>query len=100
MRERLTYANVMATIAVFVALGGTSYAAVKLAANSVGAREIKAGAVRSSEIENGSVTKVDLARGVLPAVYLRAGTDVGSTATVTAPGRDATAQLSVAWVSP
>ena len=30
LRSRLTYANVMATIAVFVALGGTSYAAIKI----------------------------------------------------------------------
>ena len=30
LRSRLTYANVMATIALFVALGGTSYAAIKI----------------------------------------------------------------------
>ncbi len=30
LRSRLTYANVMATLALFVALGGTSYAAAKI----------------------------------------------------------------------
>ncbi len=30
MRSRLTYANVMSTLAVFIALGGSSYAAVQL----------------------------------------------------------------------
>ena len=35
-RPRVTYANVMATIAVFVALGGASYAAIAVPRNSVG----------------------------------------------------------------
>ena len=34
LRERLTYANVMATIAVFIALGGGAYA-ITLKKNSV-----------------------------------------------------------------
>jgi hypothetical protein len=42
---RLTYANVMATIALFVSLGGASYAALVLPAHSVGARQLRAGAV-------------------------------------------------------
>ena len=40
-----TYANVMATVAVFIALGGTSYA-LTLPRNSVGAAQIRARAVR------------------------------------------------------
>jgi hypothetical protein len=35
MRPRLTYANVMATIAVFMALGGGAYAAVKISGTSI-----------------------------------------------------------------
>ena len=50
LRERLTYANVMATIAVFIALGGASYAAIKLPKNSVGPREIKRNAVTLAKI--------------------------------------------------
>jgi hypothetical protein len=37
IRARLSYANVMATIAVFGLLGGVSYAAVNPPRNSVGA---------------------------------------------------------------
>lgn len=37
---RLSYANVVATLALFIALGGASYAAVELPANSVGVRQI------------------------------------------------------------
>jgi hypothetical protein len=40
IRDRLTYANVVATIALFVALGGASYAAVALPANSVGSGQL------------------------------------------------------------
>jgi hypothetical protein len=50
LRTRLTYANVMATIAVFLALGGGAYAAFKLPENSVGSKQIKADAVKSSKV--------------------------------------------------
>jgi hypothetical protein len=35
LRRRLTYANVMATLAVFIALGGTSYAALTITGRNV-----------------------------------------------------------------
>jgi hypothetical protein len=50
-RGRLTYANVMSTIAVFVALGGVSYAAVKLPNNSVGTKQIKNKAVTAPKLD-------------------------------------------------
>lgn len=56
LRSHLTYANVTATIAVFVALGGTSVAAVALKKNSVGSRQIKAGAVKGTELAKSAVT--------------------------------------------
>jgi hypothetical protein len=42
---RLTYSNVMATVALFVALGGASYAASELPAGSVGTRQLQDRAV-------------------------------------------------------
>lgn len=63
LRDHATYANVMATIAVMIALGGTSYAALTLPRNSVGERQIRAGAVRSSEVRNGSLGIKDLSAG-------------------------------------
>jgi hypothetical protein len=53
--NRLTYANVVATLALFIALGGSSYAALKLPKNSVGSTQIKTGAVHSSEIANRTI---------------------------------------------
>jgi hypothetical protein len=76
MRTRLSFANVMSVIAVFIALGGTTYAAVTLpknsvkakqiAKNGVGASEIKGSAVRTGEVKNGSLLTQDFAAGQLP----------------------------------
>jgi hypothetical protein len=56
MRPRLTYANVMATIAVFIALGGASYAAVKLPKNSIGSKQLKKNSVTAAKIKKNAVT--------------------------------------------
>jgi hypothetical protein len=66
VRERLTYANVMSTIAVFIALGGaTAFAASRLPKNSVGSRQIKAKAVTTGKLANGAVSGVKVANGSL-----------------------------------
>jgi hypothetical protein len=57
---------VVASIALLVALGGTSFAAVKLGINSVGAPQIKNNAVRSPEVLNRSLLAVDFKQGQLP----------------------------------
>ena len=54
-RLHVTYANVTATVALFVALGGTSYAVTQLPRNSVGAQQIRSGAVRATEIKSSAV---------------------------------------------
>ena len=66
-RSRLSFANVMSIIAVFVALGGTSYAAIKIPRNSVGSAQIKAQGVASSDVKNGSLKKADFKASDLPA---------------------------------
>jgi len=52
--------NHLALLALFVALGGTSYAAVQLPANSVGTRQLKAGAVTGAKIRSDAVTSAKL----------------------------------------
>lgn len=47
MRQRLSYANVVATLALFVSLGGASYAALAPPRDSVGPAQLRAGAVRA-----------------------------------------------------
>lgn len=67
LHSRLTYANVVASLALFVALGGVSWAAVTLPANSVGKRQLKSNAVTSEKVANGSLKAGDFAAGQLPA---------------------------------
>src|SRR3954465_10867814 len=62
---RLSYANVVATLALFVALGGTGYAAYSLPRNSVGARELRRGSVGRSELKNGAVESSSVRDGTL-----------------------------------
>jgi hypothetical protein len=66
LRARITYANVVATLALFIALGGTSMAAIQLGKNTVKAKQIAPGAVGTSEVKNGSLKAGDLAKGTLP----------------------------------
>ena len=54
-RPRLTYANVIATLALFLALGGAAVAA-GLPKHSVGPRQLKKGAVTAAAIRRNAVT--------------------------------------------
>jgi hypothetical protein len=55
LRSHLNFANVVAMLALFVALSGTSYAVSK-----VGAKNIRKNAVRSKHIKKGQVTSGDI----------------------------------------
>jgi hypothetical protein len=81
----MRYANVMSTLALFVALGGTGYAALKLPRNSVGAKQIRTGAVRSAEVKDHSLKAADFA-----AVPQGPKGDTGDAGAPGAPGKDAT----------
>ena len=55
IRKRLTYANVMSSIAVFLVIGGaTAFAA--LGKNTVGTKQLKKNAVTTAKIKNNAVT--------------------------------------------
>ncbi|MGA8744673.1 MAG: hypothetical protein WB507_02265 [Solirubrobacterales bacterium] len=77
-RSKLSYANVMATVAVFIALGGAAYAATKLPKNSVGSRQIKKSAVSTPKIKNVAVTSEKLAAGSVGAAQLQANSVSGA----------------------
>jgi hypothetical protein len=73
MRSRLSFerrpspALVISIIALFVAMGGTSYAALKLPKKSVGTKQLKSNAVTTSKVKNGSLRARDFRAGQLPA---------------------------------
>jgi hypothetical protein len=60
VRAHITYANVMASLAMFVALGGTTYAVASLPRNSVGASQIRPNSVGKSEIRRGAVRSTEV----------------------------------------
>ena len=64
-RPRLTYADVMATLALFIALGGGAYAATALPRNSVGTKQIKRSAVTGAKVRNHSLTGADFNQSTL-----------------------------------
>lgn len=90
--RRPTYSEVVATLALFIALGGASYAAIQVPKNSVGANQLKKNAVTSKKVKNGSLLAKDFKKGQLP----RGATGpqgnpgevgpIGPTGTVGAPG--------------
>ena len=73
MRAKLSYANVMATIAVFVSLGGGAYAATTLKSNQVKARHIAKNAVGPSEIKSRAVGRSELKRGAVDSLRVADG---------------------------
>lgn len=56
----------VALVALVIALGGTSFAATKLAKNSVGTKQIKKNAVVSSKVKDRSLLSRDFKSGQLP----------------------------------
>lgn len=68
MKPRVTYANVMATIALFLSLGGTSFAAYSLSG-----RDVVNETLTGADVRNGSLTSPDVRDGSLLAVDFRKG---------------------------
>ena len=50
LRSRITYPNVVATLAMFLVLGGGAYAATKLPKNSVGTKQLKKGSITPAKL--------------------------------------------------
>lgn len=56
VRKKVTFSNVIACLALFIALGGVSWAAVKLPKNSVSTKQLKKNSVTTSKIKRSAVT--------------------------------------------
>lgn len=91
IRRRLTFANVVSVIALFCALGGGAYAAVKLPNNSVGTKQLRnravsnaklgSNAVTGAKVKNGSLTGADIKLSSLSKVPSAASADNAAHAT-------------------
>jgi hypothetical protein len=78
LRSHLNFANVVAMVALFVALSGTSYAVSK-----VGAKDIRKNAVRSKHIKRSQVTSADIRNRAIRSQDLAPGL-IGGTLQATA----------------
>ena len=61
-RRRLTYANVMSTLAVFIALGGSSYAAIKISGKDIKNRSIPGTKLRPNTLTGTQIKESTLGR--------------------------------------
>jgi hypothetical protein len=78
LRSYATFSNVIALCALFIALGGTSYAVTK-----IGSKQIRNNSIRSADIKNRTIRSKDLGKGVigstLQSTAVQASRDVGPT---------------------
>jgi hypothetical protein len=72
-RNAVNYANVVSTLALFIALGGASYAAIKLPKDSVGNRHLKNGAIATDNIKDGAITRDKIRNGAVGTGKIRDG---------------------------
>jgi hypothetical protein len=73
LKRHLSVANVLSCIALFVALGGAAYAAVKIPPNAVKARNIARQAVTNAKIKREAVTSGKIKNGTINALDIGAG---------------------------
>jgi hypothetical protein len=65
LRPRLTFANVVSLLALFVALGGTAAAVSQLPANSVGTKQLKSSAVTRAKVHGNAIASGKVANDSL-----------------------------------
>lgn len=96
VRNRLTYANVMSTIAVFlVVAGGSALAATQLGKNTVGTKQLKKEAVTTAKVKPGAITESRIGNGSITGQKLGAGAVGASNLAANSVGSSAIADNAV-----
>lgn len=79
LRGKLTYANAVSSLCLFLLLGGgAAVAASQLAKNSVGPKQLKKNAVTTVKIKNGAVTEAKIAAGAVTSSKVAPGSLTGA----------------------
>ena len=79
LRSRLTYANVISTLCLFLLVGGASaVAATQLAKNSVGSKQLKKNSVTAAKIKANAVTTAKLKAKAVTGGKIAKGTVTGA----------------------
>ena len=76
LKSRLSYANVVATLALFIALGGSSYAALRVGSgnivnNSVRSADLRNNDIRSRDIRNRTIVGRDILSNQIRGLQVR-----------------------------
>jgi hypothetical protein len=76
LRDRLTYANVVATLALFLALGGVSYGAISIRSrsivnNTVRTQDLRNNDIRSRDIRNRTIIGRDVLTNTITGLQVR-----------------------------
>ncbi len=74
LRKRLTYANVMSSIAVFMILGGAS----AVAAKKIGSNELKSNSVTTAKLKKNAVTAAKIKKNAVTTAKLKNGAVTGA----------------------
>jgi hypothetical protein len=78
LRGHVTFANVTSLLALFIALGGTSYAVTSLPRNSVGSAQIRTNAVGPTEIAPKAVGSSEIRNSAIRGADVRDNTLTGN----------------------
>jgi hypothetical protein len=83
MTSRPRFANVLALLALFLSLGGSSYAALRVSSadivdNSVRSKDLRNNGVRSRDVRNGAVRSADVRNGGLQGRDMQANSITGT----------------------
>jgi hypothetical protein len=73
IRERLTYANVVSTLALFLVLAGGAAYAAKVGKKSVGSSQLKANAVTTAKIKANAVTTRKIKKNAVATAKIKDG---------------------------
>lgn len=97
IRKRLSFANIMSAIAVFIALGGIAVAA-GLPKNSVGKKQLKSNAVTTAKIKKNAVTTPKIKNGAVNGAKVKndslTGTQINESTLGTVPSASTAAKAS------
>ena len=91
IRKRITYANVMSSLAVFLVLGGATALAAGLARNSVGSKQLKRNAVTSAKIKRNAITTAKIKNNAVTGAKIKASSTPFSQIVYEARGNSAVA---------
>jgi hypothetical protein len=78
LRGKLTYANVVSSLCLFLLLGGGAAVAAGLGKNSVGTKQLKKSSVTRVKVKNGAITETKIAKGAVTASKIADGSLTGA----------------------